>query len=193
VLPGTLKRLAFRVEPALIPDTLLRTLRLNCVTDAYAPLWAECWDPAFTMDSWTGGLAHARCRLISEVGPAWTADTPLRIAADRRQALVELDALVALMLGVTADELCTIYRTQFPVLYGYDTRRDFYDTNGRLVPNPVLTVWRKKGDRITAEERTATNPAGNTYTYELPFATLDRERDMRVAYTEFERRLRERS
>ena len=50
----------------------------------------------------------------------WTANTPLRIAEDRRQALVEIDALVALMLGVTADQLCTIYRTQFAVLYGYD-------------------------------------------------------------------------
>ena len=114
------------------------------------------------------------------------------VAADRRQALVEIDALVALMLGLTADELCTIYRTQFAVLYGYDHNDYFYDANGRLVPNSVLTVWRKKGDTITEEERTATNQAGNTYIYELPFVTLDREADMRQAYAEFERRLAER-
>lgn len=130
---------------------------------------------------------------MGAVEPIWTRDTPLRIAADRRQALVEIDALVALMLGLTADELCTIYRTQFAVLYGYDRNRDHYDANGRLVPNSVLSVWRKKGDRITADERTATNQAGNTYVYELPFVTLDREADMRQAYAEFEKRLAERS
>ncbi len=119
----------------------------------------------------------------------WTASTPLRIAEDRRQALVEIDALVALMLGVTADQLCTIYRTQFAVLYGYDHKSYVYDANGRLVPNEVLSVWRKKGDQITGAERTATNQAGHTYIYELPFRLLDREADMRTAYAEFERRL----
>ena len=106
---------------------------------------------------------------------------------------MEIDALVALMLGLTADELCTIYRTQFAVLRGYDRDVYYYDVNGRLVPNSVLSVWRKKGDRITEEERTATNQAGYTYTYELPFVTLDREADMRQAYAHFERLLEERS
>jgi hypothetical protein len=119
----------------------------------------------------------------------WTAATPLRVAEDRRQALVEIDALVALMLGVTADQLCTIYRTQFAVLYGYDHNSYVYDAKGRLVPNEVLSVWRKKGDKISGAERTATNQAKHTYIYELPFRLLDREADMRTAYAEFERRL----
>ncbi len=93
------------------------------------------------------------------------------------------------MLGVTADELCTVYRTQFAVLYGYDHWDYTYDAHGRLVPNSVLSVWRKKGDGISAAERTATNQAGYTYTYDLPFRTYDREADMRQAYAEFERRL----
>ncbi len=58
---------------------------------------------------------------------------------------MEIDALVALMLGVTADELCTVYRTQFAVLRGYDKDTYLYDANGRLVPNAVLAPWRKQG------------------------------------------------
>jgi hypothetical protein len=189
---GTLNRLPWMNGP--VPtELILRTLRLNTVTDAYAELWAECWSPEFTDDSWTGGLTHSRRPELGAVGPTWTPDTPLRIAADRRQALIEIDALVALTLDLAADELCTIYRTQFAVLYGYDHNVYLYDANGRLVPNSVLSVWRKNGERITEEERTATNQARNTYTYELPFVTLDRENDMRQAYAHFERLLKERS
>lgn len=189
----TVERLPIALDHPLSNALILRTLRLNTVTDAYSELWAACWSHSYHNDSWTGGLAHAHRPELGAIGESWTPDTPLRIAADRRQALVEIDALVALSLDLTADELCTIYRTQFAVLYGYDRNTYFYDTNGRLVPNSVLTIWRKKGDRITADERTATNQAGNTYVYELPFVTLDREADMRQAYAEFERRLAERS
>lgn len=185
---GTMERLAIvPSDHALAPALELRTLRLNCVTDAYADLWHECFDPSFTTDSWTS--AQHTVADLAAVGPGWTADTPLRCASDRRQALVEIDALVALMLGVTADQLCTVYRTQFAVLYGYDHNEYTYDANGRLVPNPVLVAWRKKGENITEADRTHTNQAGNTYVYELPFQTYDREHDMRVAYAEFERRL----
>ena len=91
---------------------------------------------------------------------------------DRRNALVEIDALVALMLGVSIDDLCTIYRTQFAVLYGYDHHEYTYDVNGRLVPNSVLSVWRKKGDRITEEERTVSPPRQR---YEVHLRTAVRD------------------
>ena len=193
ILFSTVNRLPYMQVPGLDERLRLRTLRLNCVTDAYGDLWSSCWSPPFTSDMWTGGLDHRQRAPLGAVDPSWTSTSPLRVAADRRQALVEIDALVALMLNLTPDELCTIYRTQFAVLVGYDRNVYFYDANGRLVPNSVLTVWRKKGDRITDHERTATNQAGNTYTYELPFVTLDREADMRQAYAHFERLLAERS
>jgi hypothetical protein len=175
----------------LVRELMLRTARLNALTNAYADLWEECFSDHWQADSWTVERALLQSKL-GDVQDAWSAQTPFRVAVDRRQAQVEIDALVALMLGVTADELCTIYRTQFAVLYGYDRNDYFYDSNGRLVPNSVLSVWRKKGDRLTEEERTATNQAGNTYIYELPFVTLDCEADMRQAYAEFKRRLAER-
>ncbi|GAA2654932.1 hypothetical protein GCM10010436_84670 [Paractinoplanes durhamensis] len=193
IYEGSFSRLPIVETHAAQPELVLRALRLNAVTNAYADLWTDCYQNEFSKDVWAGGFAHERQASLGGVGPEWTPETPLRVAADRRQALVEIDALVALALGLTADELCSIYRTQFAVLRGYDRNVYIYDANGRLVPNSVLTVWRKKGDRITAEERTATNQARNTYTYELPFVTLDREADMREAFAVFEQRLRERS
>ncbi len=179
------------LDHPLIPALILRTLRLNCLTNAYAPLWADCWDPAFQRDSWTQ-TDHVFTDL-GDVTPEWSRSTPLRRDSDRRQALVEIDALVALMLDIPAEELCTVYRTQFAVLYGYDhgqgRGRYIFDANGRIIPNTVYAAWQKKGDAIAAEERTATNASGHTYIYKLPFETYDREADMTTAYHEFERRL----
>ena len=70
--------------------------------------------------------------------------TPLRKDFDRRQALVELDALAAVMLGITAEELCSIYRTQFGVLRKYE-RANRYDANGRKVPADILKEYAKHG------------------------------------------------
>jgi len=189
IYAGQANRLPIVLCHPLERELLLRTLRLNCVTDAYADLWREVFDLSFTSDAWAGGYPRDNRASLGDVGPEWTEATPLRIAEDRRQALVELDALVALMLGVTADQLCTVYRTQFAVLYGYDHNTFLYDSNGRIVPNSIQVLYRKKGEDLTEEELTATNQAGNTYTYELPFDFLDREKDMRDAYAEFERRL----
>jgi hypothetical protein len=171
----------------------LRALRLSAISDAYGDLWSIAFQPGFQSDAWAGGLNYENRPSLAAASKLWDNSVPLRRASDRRQALVEIDAIVALMLGITADELCTIYRTQFAVLYGYDRNSYYYDANGRLVPNSVLTIWRKSGDATSAEDRTATNASGNTYTYELPFVTLDREADMRQAYAHFERVLAERS
>jgi hypothetical protein len=186
---GTINRLPVAIDHPLQGNLVNRVLRLNCITNAYADLWSSVFRESFKTDRWTGGATRPNRPDLGATSQSWTPNTPLRVAEDRRRALLEIDALVALMLGVTADQLCTIYRTQFPVLYGYDHRSCVYDAKGRLVPNEVLSVWRKTGDKITGAERTATNQSGHTYIYELPFTLLDREADMRTAYAEFERRL----
>ncbi|WP_104054961.1 MULTISPECIES: DNA methyltransferase [unclassified Arthrobacter] len=117
----------------------------------------------------------------------------LRLEAERRQALVEIDVLSAIMFGLTADELCTIYRTQFPVLRGYE-QNDLYDANGRKVPGDMNRLYRKLGEKLTLEERTWTHPqSGVEYVFEFPFRSFDREEDMRKAYAHFENLLGDKS
>lgn len=167
----------------LLPKVLLRALRLNCVTDAYGDLWAQCWDDALLEDEPILPRFDER-----PIGPEWTPDTPLRRAADRRNAQVEIDSMVAIMLAVPIEDLCTIYRTQFAVLYGYDHREYTYDANGRLVPNSVLSLRRKLGEpqdpsQMPESYRTAIHPGSRTpYTYSMPFGTLDRQADFRRTY-----------
>ncbi|TFC28306.1 class I SAM-dependent DNA methyltransferase [Cryobacterium sp. TMT2-18-3] len=180
-----------QVHP-LMSELHIRVLRLNCLTEAYAALWEGCFDENFTRATWTISETRESGVALGEVNSKWSAQVPLRGGKDRRRAQLEIDALIALMVGLTADELCTIYRTQFAVLYGYDRSKYFFDANGRLVPNSVLSSWRSKLDQATESERTATNASGNTYTYELPFVTFDREADMRQAYAHFEKILAER-
>ena len=165
-----------------------RVLRLNCLTDAYADLWAECWDEAFLDDSPILERYDER-----PIGPEWTADTPLRRAEERRNAQAEIDVMVAMMLGVPIEDLCTIYRTQFAVLYDYDHGRGqgayVYDANGRQLPTPVRQAWEKRqrptaNEDMPLSERTHAHPgSGVSYVYDLPFRIRDRESDFRRIHT----------
>ena len=180
----------FTIDPEheLAASVILRTLHLNCLTDAYASLWAECWDESFLTD--TPILERYDERPI---GPDWTEDTPLRRAEDRRNTQAEIDVMVAIMLGVPIDDLCTIYRTQFAVLYDYDHGRGqgayVYDANGRQVPTSVRQAWEThqrptSNEDMPLSERTHTHPgSGVSYVYDLPFRIRDRESDFRRIHT----------
>jgi hypothetical protein len=176
----------------LSPMIELRVLRLNALTTAYSSLWSSAYSPEYLLDDWTGGIDYMGRRGLREIGSEWEYQSGLRRDADRRQAMLELDVLVSMSLGISVESLVSLYRMYFPVLVNSESR-SVYDANGRLVPNTVLTVWRKKGDAMTENERTATNASGNTYAYEFPYVTLDREADMRQAYSHFERVLEQRA
>src|SRR5690606_6580969 len=108
----------------------VRTLLLNCLNKYYAPLWEEMYDEAYKKDVWS--IADERLKPFHTLTKEWTWDTPLRNYFERRMALVEIDIITAMALGLTLEELILMYNIQFPVLQQNEDDT-WYDAKGNIV------------------------------------------------------------
>ncbi|MDX3417352.1 class I SAM-dependent DNA methyltransferase [Streptomyces cellulosae] len=176
----------------LAPALLLRTLRLNALTTHYAPLWVELFDPQWAgYEDWANPNWPHLKPLAADLKPTWEYTTPLRNEHERRAALVELDALVAVWLGITADQLIAIFKSRYPQLYDYESAT-YFDANGRKIAADFNTYGhgQTKQDYIDLlahleNPKTTPPPAG----YAAPFYKADREAEMRAAHAHFQSRL----
>ncbi|MET7959365.1 class I SAM-dependent DNA methyltransferase [Micromonospora zamorensis] len=170
---------------------LFRGLRLNCLTVAYSELWSEVFKTKWLQDRWAvewQGLCP-----ISSVEPNWSHVTPLRDERSRRAALVEIDALVAVWLGMEAESLIAIYQSRFPQLSTYESRM-YFDANGRRISGDfdAQGAGQEKDDypqllaHLEDPERKVA-PGG----YVGPFYKADRENEYRQAHAVFSRRLQD--
>ncbi len=181
------------------PQLFNRTLQLNCLNKYYAPLWEECWQEDFWEDQWS--KKDVRLKPFNTLTPNWQWSTPLRNWFERRQALVEIDVITAMALGLTLDELILIYNVQFPVLQQNEDDT-WYDTKGNIVftcSKGLVGVgldraeWNDIKEMKTGEtyEHTITKSElyqGKKITYYAPFDRCDRVEDYRVAWGFFSRR-----
>lgn len=138
-------------------DNIVRAfLRLNCLTPAYGPLWEEI------------------------TGEPWAPSTPIRNPLQRQRAQVEIDVSVGILLGITEEELCMIYRSQFPVMRKYDSKNTF-DLHGRSVPDEILKSL--KSNEAQDSSLSWVHPqSGENYRFTAPFITFDREAEIRNVF-----------
>ncbi|GAA1900435.1 hypothetical protein GCM10009716_07840 [Streptomyces sodiiphilus] len=171
---------------------LLRTLRLNCLTDAYAVLWAELYDTSWCdREDWARKWPRL-APLASGTSAEWNYGTPLRTEYERRAALVEIDALVAVWLGMSADELIAVHKARYAILADRESHM-WFDANGRqLAQDPYAHghgQTKKHYEHFLAYQRKERSEPPEGYT--APFYKADREKEMRAAHAHFSARLQD--
>lgn len=176
----------------LVSALLLRTLRLNCMSEAYAPLWEELFSPEWIRsEAWAVPWTSQQQSLASELSGTWSEKTPLRSEYARRAASVEIDALVSVWLGITADQLCTIYSSRYAVLADREAELWFDGRGRRLARDPYAYGYGQTKDHYLQLVAHCANPDSvePPEGYERPFYKADREREMREAHAVFQARV----
>ena len=110
----------------------VRFLGLNCLIKPYTELWEERYLSEWNIDQWTQNHMGLSNSWFKQLTPTWQRDCALRSDLERRQALLEIDALVAHAFGLTLHELQILYRLRFGVMREYE-QNTWYDQNGRIV------------------------------------------------------------
>ncbi|WP_271769141.1 Eco57I restriction-modification methylase domain-containing protein [Aquimarina algiphila] len=193
----TLRSFPMGVDEIFLNYLFSRILLLNCLNNQYSELWERNWNDDFKGDTWS--KEDTRLKPFSELTEEWEWEIPLRNWFERRQALVEIDAITALALGLSLEELILMYNVQFPVLQQNEDDT-WYDTKGNIVftcSKGLVGVGLGRGDWNAIKDMKAGETfeytitkselyQGKKITYYAPFTKCDRVEDYKMAWAHFE-------
>jgi len=170
---------------------LLRALRMNCLTEAYAPLWKVLFKAAWCAEGWVADWEGVPP--LGQVAATWDRSTPLRTERERRAALVEIDALVAVWLGLGIKELAAVLRSRYPILTDRESQMWFDSSGRRIAADPYAFGFGQTKHHYEQLMAYFGNPRRNPVPegYQAPFYKADRENEYRQAHAVFSKRLQD--
>ncbi|OKI61681.1 restriction endonuclease [Micromonospora sp. CB01531] len=179
------------IDHPLAAALLLRVLRLNCLTRPYAPLLRELAEPGWVHEAWA--IKSSGLQSLGISGETWTEEFPLRTECARRQALVEIDAIVAVWLGISFEELAAVYQSRYAILADRESEM-WFDSAGRRIAR-AHNAFGLGQEKMHYEELMAylSDPDRNPPPegYKAPFYRAHRENEYRQAHAVFSKRLQD--
>lgn len=192
-----LENLPIFISPKLLQDFNLRVLKLNCFDENFREIWSHFKHLDGVASNWS--LNDLRLeKLIYEKNTI----NPFKNYFTRRLALIELDVIAAISLGLNLGDLVDIYRIQFSISKKFESDT-WYDTLGNIIFTPSSKSLKGVGIDRPDWERVKNMQAGETYehtitkselyhgekvTYYAPFTKCDRVEDYKRAWAHFEKR-----
>lgn len=198
----------FDANSPVVHELCTRVMMLNHISKSYSDLWSKCFAYADRNICWTKKDQRLDNNKFLSVAEHWSSKTVLKTDYERHQALIEIDVLVSMLLGMSLSQLKTIYSIQFPVLQSYEADT-WYDVNGRIVFTNNRSLVGVGYDRKTWENEVKDAPAGKkfyrtitddtmpggpverTIEYVAPFDRCDREKDYEIVWKFFEEKYKE--
>jgi hypothetical protein len=93
ILRDTTGKLPLLKKSVITDEIIARTLLLNCLTTPYSAIWKQ--GEKYRNFAWSKHDARISNEAFQRLSKDWTTSSPLRSEYERRQALIEIDVLVA--------------------------------------------------------------------------------------------------
>ena len=194
----------FSIDSIIAKEISCRVLMLNCLNLYYQDFWKDVYEPSFKEFTWAKKDSRLNNEKFQNLSEVLVFDSVLRTDYARRQAQIEIDVLVSMLLGLSLEELLNIYRVQFPILQQHE-RDTYYDYTGRIVfaKNNALTnvgFTKKEWEEIKGvhdlsrvyrnfcDNTTPNGPVERCIEYVAPFDCCNREKDYETVWSFFEKK-----